>query len=110
MKSQAAYSHWKEYLFIDEIEKFEELTATQEEFLVTLSLKYQGAWKEEILKKVSQEFFEFYEEEQQAEGIKIQALDLEGLESGTWQMMFEDEEEDHLVHVYFKDWEIDYVV
>lgn len=106
---QEAFQQWKDYLFLNDISQLKELSSTQKEFLVSLSQRYDGAWKEDVLTKVAQEFFEFYEEKERAEGIKIQALDLDGLEIGNWQMLFEDNTEDPLVHVYFKGWEIDYL-
>lgn len=44
-----------------------------------LTQRYDGTLKEEILTKVVQEF---YEEEKQAEVIKMQVLDLDNLEVG----------------------------
>lgn len=108
MTHEEAYEQWKNFLFLNEINSFDQLNLTQKEFLKSLSQKYNGKWEAEILLKVKEEFLEFYEGEQTF-GIKIQALDLDGLDTKNWQMLFEDESEDPLVHVYFNNWNIDFL-
>lgn len=79
-------------------------------FLSLLREKMKGDFLSKMHQSVKAEFAEWYDEDSFDEEISLQSFDLDDLDQGQWQLMFEDDSEDPLVHVYFDGWKIDYLV
>ncbi len=106
--SISIWQKYGDYLFGSDINSLKELTISQTAFLSIMDEK----WKDLILPlvnvNVKAEFDDWYEEGGSYSQIRLQSIDLSQLESGNWQLMFEDENEDLIVHLYMEEWRFDY--
>ncbi|MGH1433026.1 MAG: hypothetical protein ACRBG0_01055 [Lewinella sp.] len=104
---------WKNYgnlLFGSRINSFQEFTDFQASFLSLMDEKWVELIYPLIQNNVKAEFDDWYEEGGSYKEIRLQAIDLRELESGMWQLLFEDDNVDVIVHLYMKEWEFDYTV
>lgn len=95
-------------LSIDKNKK-EELTNVEIGFYSLFFKKYQELIVPLICDKIIPDFEEWYEEEVDFEDIKLQAFALKNLDDGEWEVFFEDDQEDLLVGLVMKNWEVQYV-
>lgn len=103
-----AWENWSEYLFSSKIKKINELTAYQVGFLEVLSQKFDEIIIPLINTKVREELDNWYEKPNAYNEISINAIDIRDIENEEWQIMFEDDNIDPVVHLYMKGWEFDY--
>jgi len=102
------WAKYGEFLFGSDIEDRNELSEYQVGFLSLLSEKYIKLIVPLITDKVKPEFDEWYEEANSYSKISINSIDVQSIDDGEWQIMFEDDNMDLIVHLYMKEWEFDY--
>lgn len=107
LKSKA-WAKYGDYLFGSDINSANELSEFQIGFLNLLSDKYLRTIVPLITNHVKSEFDEWYDEPNSYGKIAINSIDIQSIESGEWQIMFEDDNMDLIVHLYMKEWEFDY--
>jgi hypothetical protein len=107
---RAVWEKYGELLFASEINSIQELTDVQAGFLQLMDEKWTELILPLIQEQVKPEFDDWYEEEENSyEEINLQSIDITEIDKGSWQIMFEDEHIDLIVHLYMKEWEFDYV-
>lgn len=106
---ETARERWKEYLLFEESDKETSVISLQGKFFLLLEQKLQDGLQEQVERLVNEEFENWYDDEPFDSPVQLQSVDLDGLESGVWQLLYEDDSEEPIVHVYFKGWEIDYL-
>ena len=102
---------WYKYgksLFGSDVKFAFQLRAYQVAFLKLLNIKYEEIIEPLIISKVKPEFDDWYEEPDSYKTIFINSIDVKSIENGEWQIMYEDENIDLIVHLYMKEWEFDY--
>ena len=102
---------WENYgdlMFGTDVNTIQEMTNFQTAFLHLMDEKWTEMVYPLIQNNVKAEFDSWYEEEGSYQKFNMQSIDLKELESGTWQIMFEDDNMDLIVHLYMKEWEFDY--
>ncbi len=102
------WSKWGECLKVSGFETVEHLSDIQLAFLSMLSEKYEMLIQPLVTQYVKPEFEDWYEEEVEPEVIIINAFNLNDLKNGTWEIAYEDDQEDLIVHLIMKNWEFDY--
>ena len=105
---QDVWENYGDLMFGSDVNTIEEMTNFQAAFLHLMDQKWAEMLYPLIQNNVKAEFDSWYEEEDSYEKISMQSIDLSQLESGTWQLMFEDDNMDLIVHLYMKQWEFDY--
>lgn len=86
----------------------EEMTDFQAAFLHLMDEKWAEILYPLIQKNVREEFDGWYEEEGSYQEISMQSIDLKNLKQGSWQIMFEDDNMELIVHLYMKEWNFDH--
>jgi len=102
---------WAKYgdlLFGSRIKSKEELTEFQVAFLSLLSDNWNALIVPTINKNVIEEFDSWYEEEGSYNEIRVHSFNLKNLEQGDWEVTFEDDNIDLVVHMYMKGWDLDH--
>ena len=102
---------WDKYgksLFGSDVKFAFQLRAYQVAFLKLLNIKYEEIIEPLIISKVKSEFDDWYEEPDSYKTIFINSIDVKSIDNGEWQIMYEDENIDLIVHLYMKEWEFDY--
>lgn len=103
---------WEKYkdllLYGSEIQTLNQLTDFQFGFLSLLEKNWDALIVPSINKNVIEEFDSWYEEEGSYNEILVHSFDLRNLEQGDWEITFEDDNEDLIVHMYMKGWDCDY--
>lgn len=107
LKSKA-WTKYGDFLFGSDINSSNELSEFQIIFLNLLSEKYLRTIVPLIINQVKSEFDEWYDEPNNHGKISINSIDIRSVASGEWQIMFEDDNMDLIVHMYMKEWELDY--
>jgi len=102
------WENYGELMFGSDVNTIQEMTNFQAGFLHLMDQKWTETFYPIIQKNVKAEFDSWYEEEGSYEKINMQSIDLKQLESGTSQLMFEDDNMDLIVHLYMKEWKFDY--
>jgi hypothetical protein len=103
-----AWQKYGDFLFGSDINSAKDLTDFQIGFLNLLSDKYLRTIVPLITNNVKSEFDEWYEDRNSYGKIAINSIDIQSVESGKWQIMFEDDNMDLIVHLYMRQWEFDY--
>jgi hypothetical protein len=98
------FDEWGQYLHTSEMDHAIQLTDTEIAFLSLFSEKYQSEIYPTIQKKVYDCFFYYYVEETQEINIALQGINVQDVDSGDWQIHFEDDTRNPLVIVDFKKW------
>lgn len=98
------FDQWGRFLHASDIEQADQLAETQIAFLTLFSEKYEIEIYPKIRKKVYNCFFYYYEEEKQEINISIQGIDIKNINSGDWEIHYEDETLNPLVMIGFKKW------
>ncbi|MBK8055966.1 MAG: hypothetical protein IPK35_22530 [Saprospiraceae bacterium] len=102
---QTVWENYGEFLFGSNINSIQELTDFQAGFLHLMDEKWTELIPVLIEDQVKPEFDNWYEEENSYEQINLQSIDISNIEDGSWQLMFEDDNVDLIVHLYMKEWE-----
>lgn len=102
------WSKWGECLKVSGFETVEHLSDFQLGFLSMLSEKYEKVIQPLVIQYVKPEFEEWYEEVVEPEVIIINAFNLHDLKNGIWEIAYEDDQEDLIVHLIMKNWEFEY--
>jgi len=105
---QEVWKNYSDLMFGSDVNTIEEMTNFQASFLHLMDEKWTEIFYPLIQNNVKSEFDSWYEEEGSYEKINMQSIDLNQLKSGTWQLMFEDDNMDLIVHLYMKEWNFDY--
>lgn len=105
---QSTWENYGEFLFISDINSINELDDFQAAFLHLMDEKWTELIAPLIKNNVKPEFDSWYEEEGSYQKISMQSIGIKQLEIGNWQIMFEDNNVDLIVHLYMKQWEFDY--
>ncbi len=89
-------SRYQEQLF-----NYTRLDPYQLACLATFAERWEtdNVWREDILKKVAENFAEWYDEPTAPHPISLQCITLPDRESQTWELGFEDSTADPVVHV-----------
>jgi len=99
---------WSEFLFGSNIEKVEQLSDYQIAFLSILNEVYNDIIQPIILNQVTEEFNSWYEGSDSYDKIMLHSIDISKIETGEWQLTFEDDNIDPIVHLYLNEWNFDY--
>ena len=102
------WSSYGDFLFGSDIASIHELTDFQAAFLDLMDEKWNEVLHPLISKNVTEEFDSWYEEGGSYEKIMMQSLDIKDLDKEGWQIMFEDDNMDLIVHLYMKGWALDH--
>lgn len=105
---QVTWEKYGDLLFGSAVNSFQEFTDFQAAFLSLMDTKWTALLVPLINNHVKEEFDNWYEEEGSYHEINMQSIDLRELKSGAWQIMFEDDNMDLIVHLYMKEWQFDY--
>ena len=105
---QVVWENYGDLLFGSDINSNQEMSNFQAAFLHLMDEKWTGLLVPLIQNEVKEEFDGWYEEEGSYKKISLQSIDIKELENGIWQIMFEDDNLDLIVHLYMKNWEFDY--
>jgi len=105
---QNVWVNYGEFMFGSDINSIQEMTNLHAAFLHLMDEKWTDIIVPLIQNNVKEEFDIWYEEEGSYQKINLQSIDLKQLENGNWQIMFEDDNIDLIVHLYMKQWEFDY--
>lgn len=108
--SRDVVAKWTSYLEItNENVAARGLDELQRKFFYLLEQKMEHGLSKEVEDAVLNELKDWYDTDSLEDPIRLQAVDLDDIHKGIWQLLYEDDSEDPLVHVYFKGWEIDYL-
>jgi hypothetical protein len=102
------FEKWGQYLFVNDIEKEEQLTTHQVAFLKLIDERLVSQIFPQTYQAVKKKFEDFYDEEQPGIKIILHGIELPLENSSEWQLTFEDETIDPIIHVYMTEWELNY--
>jgi hypothetical protein len=102
------FKKWGQYLFVNNIEHEEQLTTYQVAFLKLLDECMASQILPQIHPLIKKVFEDFYEEEQNDIKIILNAIRMPEENLSEWELMFEDETIDPIVHAYMDGWKLNY--
>jgi len=88
--------------------RYTRISPYQAAFLKLFDEKWESVIFPLVEDKVIKEFKEFYDDGRKYQEIILQGISIPEKGSIEWEINFEDESVDPLVHVYMKGWEFDY--
>lgn len=97
-----------DFMFGSDIDSIQEMSNLQAAFLHLMDEKWLDLMIPLIQNEVKTEFDNWHEEEGSYKEIIQQSIDLTNLEDGKWQILFEDDNMDLIVHLHMKEWEFDH--
>jgi len=105
---QITWENYGDLLFGSDINSKQEMSDFQAAFLHLMDEKWTEIFVPLIQKEIKEEFESWYEEEGLYKKISLQSIDIKDLKNGNWQIMFEDDNMDLIVHLYMKEWKFAY--
>ncbi|PWJ40880.1 hypothetical protein [Sediminitomix flava] len=101
------FQKWKYQLFVSDIEQEFDLSNFQVAFLDLLSLKYKCDIYPAVQEKVHQEFYTYYGGKKDDIRIFLQGLEIPSEASKKWRLIYEDDEAEAIVNIYFSGWDFE---
>ena len=104
------WASWGPHMFGSRINAPHELTAEEVAFLVLLEDKYTNELGEKIFPLVKESLDEWYQGSGQTyRQIRLLCIDIRKLSENKWELVYEDDNIDVVVHTFFSGWEVDYL-
>jgi len=99
----AMINKYKEQLY-----RYTRINYRQAAFLKLLNDKWEGNLWPKLKNNVELEYSNYFDDGHILRGVTLQGIEIPKEGTEQWELNFEEESEDPLVHVYMKGWDFDY--